>query len=153
MTDIKAGDVISKDWWPAAVKASSTTDILDITNTSFATGSPEVGTTFVAPNSGRVCVAMHAQGTQASGGNRLFFEYRIYLGTSTSGTLFQTSDSALGASSSGSTAGTSEWAKGHLSMVEGLTPGSTYYAVIGYLTEGGTTSDITNRKIIVFPVP
>lgn len=153
MTDIKAGDVVASTQWPPAVKDSSTTDITNITNTSFATGTPEVGTTFVAPDSGRVCVAMHAQGTQASGGARLVFEYRIYLGTSTSGTLFQTSDTQLGAASSGSTAGTSEWAKGHLSMVEGLTPGSTYYAVMGYLTEGGTTSDINNRKIIVFPVP
>lgn len=153
MTDIKAGDVISSTQWPPAKKDSSSTDILNITNTTFATGSPEVGTTFTAPDSGRVCVAMHCQGTQAAGGSRLFFEYRIYLGTSTSGTLFQTSDSALGAASSGSTAGTSEWSMGHLSMVEGLTPGSTYYAVVGYLTEGGTTSDINNRKIIVFPVP
>lgn len=153
MSDIKAGDVIGGDYWPPAVRASSSTDILNITNTSYAAGTPEVGTTFVAPTSGRVCVALHGQGTQAAGGFRLIFAYQVYLGTSTAGTLFQGANAGLGVGSSGSTAATSEWAKGHLSMVEGLTPGSTYYAVIVYLTEGGTTSDVNNRKIVVFPVP
>jgi hypothetical protein len=152
VTPIKPGDVISKDWWPPAVKAEDFTNNNNITSTTWVVGSPEVGVTFTAPSSGRVCVCLHALATQQAAGDRVFVEYRIYLGTSTSGTLFQTNDSFNGISSSGSTSGTSEFSKGHMSLVEGLTPGSTYYAVIGHLIEGaGTTSDVNGRRIIVFP--
>lgn len=153
-TPIEAGAEISKDWWPPAVKAQSSTDILNLTNTTYQPGSPEVGHTFTAPLSGRVGVCINCHGVQQASGDRLFFSYRIYLGTSTAGTLFQDAAAGMGMSSSGSTSATGEFGHGMMSMVDGLTPGSVYYAVVVHQIEGaGTTSDVAYRRIIVFPVP
>jgi hypothetical protein len=153
-TPIEAGAEITKDWWPPAKKAESSTDILNLTNTTWQPGTPEVGTTFTAPLSGKVAVALVGHGVQQATQDRIFFSYRIYLGTSTAGTLYQEADTHTGVSSSGTTSAGAEFGRGHLSMVEGLTPLSTYYAVVVHMIEGaGTTSDVAFRRIIVFPVP
>lgn len=153
-TPVQSGAEITTGWWPPAVKAEDTTDVLNVTSTVWIPGSPEVGTTFTAPSSGRVAVCLVAHLVQQAAGDRIFASYRIYLGTSTAGTLFQDADSHLGVSTSGSTAGAAEMGRGHLSIVDGLTPGSTYYAVCVHMVEGaGTTSDVAFRRIIVFPVP
>ena len=53
MAEIKAGDEITADWWPPSVKAESSTDIDNITNTTFAAGSPVVAAKITAPPSRR----------------------------------------------------------------------------------------------------
>lgn len=153
MTDIKAGDEISKDWWPPAVMAEDGTDIDNITNTSYDPGTPVVSVTFTAPASGRVAVAIQGGIDQDSAEDRATISHEIYLGTSSAGTLIQSGRSSYGVGSPGGNA-SDELVQGNMSMTVGLTPGSTYYAQVVHQTEGVTnTNDITFRRIIVFPLP
>lgn len=153
-TPVESGAEIKSDWWPAAKKAEDTTDILNVTSTTWIPGTPEVGTTFVAPRSGRVAVAVVFHLVQQAVNDRIFGSFRIHLGTSTAGALHQDADTHLGVSTAGSASAGAEMGRGHLSIVDGLTAGSTYYAVCVHQVEGvGTTSDIAFRRIIVFPVP
>lgn len=151
--EVKAGDQITTSWWPPAVQAESSTDILDISNTSFAAGSPEVGVVFKAPETGRVGIAVSGGMREDSAGNRVFMTYELFLGSSSSGTQLLAPSAIHGISTTGCTTASLDQAVGALEMRQGLTPGATHYARIMYNTEGGTTNDITHRRIVVFPLP
>lgn len=152
MTDIRAGDEISKDWWPASVVDRDFTEQADISSATYVTGSPVVDVLFVAPLSGRVVVALQAGIDQDSAGNRALVSYQMYEGTSASGTLVQAPRDEYGVSSPGSAA-SDEMVQGNMSMVAGLTPGATHYARVVHRVDAGTTNDVTFRELIVFPVP
>ena len=151
-TEIRAGDQISADYWPPAVQSDDGTVISNITNTSYAAGSPEVGVAFVAPKTGRVGIAVCGGMREDSAGNRVFMTYELFEGEDNTGVQILAPAGIHGISTSGATVATLDRALGALEMRQGLTPGTTYYARIMYLTEGGTTNDITRRRIIVFPL-
>jgi hypothetical protein len=152
MPEIQAGDEIHSDWWPAAVENDDTTNFLDITSTSYTAGSPECSVLFEAPRSGRVAVCIAAGLQNQDAGDRVFLSWECYLGTSASGTLVQSAVDTHGVSTSGgpsSLEGT--WA--NMVMLQGLTPGATYFARTMHRVDGGTTNDVHQRRIIVFPLP
>lgn len=152
MTDTQAGDEITRQHFPPAVVARSTTAIDNVTSTAFTPGSPVVELTFIAPYSGRVAVCIQAGIDQDDAGNRLFVTYELYQGTSAAGTLKQAARESYGVSSNGSPAA-NDLIWGNMSIVHGLTAGATHYARVMHRTEAGTTNDVTFRELIVFPVP
>lgn len=152
---IRAGDQIEADWWPESVEASDATQISNITSATFIVGSPELGVTFVAPRSGRVGVCLSAGMFEQSAGDRLFLSFAVHEGTSTAGTQVRSPRTAFGISTSGdpTAGGSGEMVHGNMSMVENLTPRSTYYAVTMIAVDAGTTNDIRQRRITVIPLP
>ena len=154
MPDILIGDQISTAWWPAAVENDQPADISNVTSTVFIPGATTCDVTFTASRTGRAGVCIAANWIQQSAGERMFFAYEVYLGTSAAGTLVRSARSGFGVSDAGSTLGSLEQGWGNMTMVEGLTPGATYFARLVFMTEGaGGTNDITHRRIIVFPLP
>jgi hypothetical protein len=153
--ELKPGDTLSADWWPESVEAESGTDNNNVTSTSFIAGSPEVGVQFVAARSGRAAVCVSGAMVEQSAGDRLFLSFQVYRGTSASGTLVYDARTVTGICTHGDTtaAGGQEESKGNMTMVDGLTPGSTHYARIVHSTEAGTTNDVTHRRITVIPLP
>lgn len=148
-----AGAQISARQWPESVQNDDGTTISNITSTTFITGSPVVSVTFTAPHSGRVGVCIAAGLREDSAGNRVWVTYELYLGTSSSGTLVHAGVEPRGVNSTGDATASGEQTHGNMSMEENLTPGATYYAQVVYRVSGGTTNDVTRRRIIVIPLP
>lgn len=154
-TEIKAGDEISKDWWPESVEAQDATTISNITSTSFIPGTPELGVGFISAKTGRCAVCVSAGMFEQSAGDRLFVSFEVYEGTSASGTLVRSARTGNGISTHGDTTagGSGEMVKGNMTMVEGLTPNVDHYARVVHSVDGGTTNDLRQRRITVIPLP
>lgn len=151
MAEIFAGDEISGDWWPTSVRAVEATDHLNITSTSFTAGSPECSTAFTAPLSGRVLVGVTAEmRNDDTAGNRVFVSFEIRLGSS-AGAVHTAANVSRGVSTTGDTTASAFMIHGNLSMVDALTPGSTYFVRTMHRVDGGTTNDIGYRRVIVIP--
>ena len=143
---------------PGLNRDESSTDITGITTTTYAAGSPVVGTTFVAPKSGAVEVVISGKGQvvlTAAGFRSLFFGMEVREGgTIGSGAVVKAAaeDDSLevgtGSNSSGDriTAGSSM-----VVPVTGLTPGNTYNVRSMHKVSVGTslTADIYFRRIHV----
>lgn len=153
MADIRAGDRVSKDYWPPAVMVNDATDQTDITSTSFTAGSPEAGVGFTSPLTGRIGVCLVAGMLEQSAGNRIQVGFEVYEGTSAAGTLVRGVKNGLGVSTSGNSGSVLEQVSGNMCIVEGLTPGVAHYARVMHAVDGGTTNDVTHRRLIVFPAP
>ncbi len=151
MADIRAGDEIGIGYWPEAVQARDDTSLSNQTSTTFIPGSPENGTTFVAPTTGRVGVIVSGELRQEDAANRIFLGFELYLGTSAAGTLILAGDVERGISTTG-TAGEAT-IHGNMSMVSNLTAGSTHYVRSVFSVEGGTTNDVFSRTVAVIPLP
>ncbi len=150
MPDILAGARIKAGDFPGTQSASSGTANDNISSTSYIAGTPEVGTTFVAPTSGRVLVTVGLV-SKDSASNRVHLAPQIYLGTSSAGSQVLAPDvTARGLGSAGTSTNLSEH-RSRTSLVTGLTPGSTYYARTVHKVSGGSTADISVREIIVEP--
>ena len=153
MPEIKTGEIVETEWWPESVTVTEDTDISDISSTSFTPGSPVCATTFVAPRSGRVGVAVSAEMREESLGNRLFVSYEIYQGTSAAGTLVRSARAGFGVSTNGDAGGTSQFMTlGNMSMVENLVEGATHYIRTMHSVDAGTTNDIGLRRLTVIPL-
>lgn len=149
MPDLAAGTRILAADWPDAADAADSTDFLNITNTSYSSGPPEVGTTFVAPTSGRVLVGV---GGQFRGPDRIVIAPQIFLGTSSAGTLVlpaNLTERALVGPTSGQS---SAWSR--FTLLDGLTAGATHYArTLHRCIDGIGAADIFDREITIVPVP
>ena len=155
MTDILVGAKVKAADFPASAWSQDTTEITDITSTTFIPGSPEVGTTFVAPTSGKVLMFVGGSARAHTGDNRTFLAANVFLGTSSAGT--EVLSSSIGFTGCGfSLASTSYYYQNRSFHLTGLTPGSTYYARVTYsVTTTGATdgrSDISCREIGVIPI-
>lgn len=148
MTDIKAGAKVLAADFPEGKNSASQTANDNISSTSYIAGSPEVGTTFVAPTSGRVLLTVGAG--FKDGTNRVHVSPEVYLGTSSAGSVFLSADVTLRGVGSVSAA-TNYHYRSRTTLLTGLTPGSTYYARTVHKVSGGSTSDITVRDIAVTP--
>lgn len=153
MADIEAGDLIEAAWWPESVTVQENTDQLDITSTTSIPGTPECSMTFVAPESGRVGIVVSAEmRNDDTAGNRLFVQPQVFLGTSSSGTLVLASMVTRGVSTTGDTTASQFMVHGNMTMLEGLTGGSTYFVRTMHRVDGGTTNDIGHRRLVVIPL-
>lgn len=151
---LSAGTVVKALDFVPAVQSFNNTGINNLTNTTYAVGTPEVAVRFMAPSSGRVAVCLSA-GTRNNGANadRVFVSYRILEGDPADGNLIQSDEVKRGLSNPATQADNNQY-HGHVTMVDGLTPGTYYYAQVRHRTTlGSGTADIPHRCILVFPIP
>lgn len=151
---LSAGTTVRALDFTPAVQSFQTNTISDISQTTYTVGTPETAVRFMAPSSGRVAVALSG-GTRNNGANadRIFVSYRVLEGDPANGDLIQSDEVKRGLSNP-ATGGDGFQYHGHVTMVDGLTPGTYYYAQVRYRTTlGSGTADISHRSILVFPIP
>lgn len=153
MADIEAGDLIEAAWWPESVTVTENTDQLDVSSTSFIAGTPECSTTFVAPMSGRVGVAVAAEmRNDSTGGSRMIVTYEIRL-TNVSGAVHTAALLQRGTTTTGDTTASQYMVHGNMTMVEDLTAGATYFIRTMHRVDSGAVNDIGHRRLVVIPMP
>lgn len=153
MADILAGLQIETAWWPESVQVQENTDQLDITSTAYTAGSPECSTTFTAPMSGRIGVVVAAEmRNDDTAGNRVNVTFELRLGSTSAGTLIVSPVVVRGVGTTGDTTASQFMTNGNMTMVEGLTAGSTYFIRAMHKVDGGTTNDIGHRRLVVIPL-
>lgn len=150
MTGLAAGTRYTALDWPPTVKAISAGTLGSISSTTYTNGSPEIGTTFVAPSSGRVRIITGLVGNGPTS-QRLFLSPQVFLGTSASGTevMSPSVDHAVGTI----TEQTASTSYERCTFLDGLTPGATYYARTMHRVTSGTGATASFRGIIIVPLP
>jgi hypothetical protein len=147
MPDLSAGTTVLAQDTPPTVQADEPTDLTGLSGTSYAAGTPECGTTFIAPTTGRIKV--HVYGRLGSNGtNRTYLSVQVYEGTDDSGVIVQDGDDNNSVSEQGSV---SFQGKGMDVVVSGLTPGATHFARTVHRVSGGSDGAVYHRRIIVAP--
>lgn len=153
MPDLTAGTTIKGVDWPVAVYEQDTTTIANITNTTYATGTPEVAVSFIAPTTGRVIVTVGGNlRNNAANADRVGLAPQILLNDS-GGTEVLTPTVFRGVCTAGIAVAGDYQGLSRSSLVENLTPGQQYYARVQYIKFGtaSTTPDIAGRDISVRP--
>lgn len=157
---IRAGAPMSELDAPPAVSGYENTAQLNVSNTTFAAGSPDLSVTFTAPTSGRVLVIVGGGLRDNGGTNRIFLAPEIREDDS-SGAIVQSPDISVN-SWSNAPVNTSNYQYGSRAIIApfnttsfdtALEPGRTYFARVTQAVDGGTTADIFNREITIVPVP
>jgi hypothetical protein len=155
MPDLLAGTEILAQDFPPAVWAQDTTAINNPTNTTYAPGTPEVGTTFTAPTTGRVLLVVGGGLGNSASSDRIYLSPEVFLGTSSAGTQVLPPVLLSRGFSSEYAAAAFHYGSRE-SILEGLTPGAVYYARIVFKVNpdpGTQTGDIACRDITVVPIP
>lgn len=136
---------------PATAWAQDDLSQLNLSNTIYIPGTPEVGVTFTAPTSGRVILTVGG-GARDNGGNgdRVFIVPQVFRGPSTGGTEHLAPSVVVRGYAS---VPATEYAHGsRTTLLQNLIPGETYYARIMFATAAGSgTADISCREISVTP--
>jgi hypothetical protein len=140
--------------FPPAQYDQDWTSILNITSTSYVTGSPEVGVSITAPTSGKVLVCLGAGlRNNAATNERVIVTYRVLDGGS-NGPEFTSESAFRGITSCGIQASQEFTYRGNYSLETNLTPGRQYYFQVRHrVINGAGTADIASRDITVIPVP
>ncbi|GAA4100976.1 hypothetical protein [Nonomuraea soli] len=152
------GQIVRAGETPPSASDADDTVLAQITNDVYLPGIPEVGTTFVAPASGRVRMTVSAglrdNGTAPRA--RIFVSPQVFRGTSAAGVeVLAPSVTFRGVASNRENV---EFQYGsRVALMTGLTPGETYYARLMHLAtpiaDPSDTADIAVRDITVIPVP
>ncbi len=154
MSDLGAGtEVLALDF-PPAVWASDSTAINNPTNTAYAAGTPEVGTTFMAPTSGRVLLGVGGGIGNSATADRIFLAPQVFQGTSAAGTEVL-SPTTVGRGLSSENASSGFHYGSRETVLTGLTPGTTYYVRVMHAVAtdaGAQTADIACRQVLVAPL-
>lgn len=134
--------------------AGSSTDEVGFTSSTFSPGATVVGTSFVAPASGKVIVPFtgYITNTINTGATILSFEMKTG-GTIGSGTLTgpaANSDRAIICGKAVNSGAPSLLSAGNTALYTGLTPGATYNVRMMHAVDLGTGS-IFYRQIMVIP--
>lgn len=148
MPDIRAGAKIQAADFPASVTATDSTSLTSISSTSYSAGSPVVSVTFVAPTSGRVLLTVGLGARNSGSSDRVHLAPEVRVGSS-GGSVFLAADVAM--RGVGSSAGGSAYHyRARTTLLDGLTPGQTYYARTMHKVSSGN-GDINARDITVVP--
>lgn len=125
MPNIANGDIVKAVDFPPTVTTIDDTQVLNLTNTSYSPGNPEVGVYFTAPTSGRVVITVGGGLRDNSGDNRVFMSPQVFEKNSSGSEILAPSVTNRGFGSIGES---SEFMyASRSSLLEGLTPGQTYY--------------------------
>lgn len=153
MPDLLAGSKIRAADFPETVYAQDTTANDNVSSTSYVTGVPEVGVTFIAPTTGRVKISVGASmRNDAANTDRVAVTAQVFQ-TNASGTEVLAPTVFRGVSTDGIASAGNYCTYGHTTLLTGLTPGQQYYARTMQIKFGsaGTTPDIAMRDILVEP--
>jgi hypothetical protein len=133
--------------YPSSVTAGDSTQIDNISSTSFVTGTPVVSALFVAPRSGAVLLTV---GLAALGGtNRVHLAPEVRTGSSGGSVVLAADVAERGVGTPGEAA--SFVYRSRTTVLTGLTPGATYYVQTMHKVSGGNTADIARRDVTVVP--
>lgn len=149
-----AGDYVRT--LPPTAFVHDDTILANLTNTSYAAGTPEVGVYFVAPPSGKVRLTIGGGFRDNGGSNRdrVFLAPQLFKESSSGEQVLAPSVTFRGYLS---LAEDTEFQYGsRVSLIEDLTPGQLYYVRTMHLTNAGTdpdSADIAARDVIVIPLP
>lgn len=149
-----AGQQVKALDYPPAKWAQDTTTITNPTTATYITGSPEVSVTFVAPTSGRVLLVVGGGLGNSAGADRIFLSPEVRETNSGGALVLSPSVTSRGFGSDNCSSGFHYGSRE--SVLEGLTPGQVYYAVVKYVVAadaGAATADIAARDITVVPIP
>lgn len=152
--NLSAGTPVRALDFVPAVQSYQDTQISNISNTTYATGTPETAVWIQAPSSGRVAVAVSG-GTRNNGANadRILLTFRVLEGDPLDGNLIQSDEARRGLSNPATGSDQFQY-HGHVTMVGGLTPGQFYYFQMRHRTTlGSATADISYRSLLVWPIP
>lgn len=146
-------DVYGADFPPSQYDQDWTT-ISDITTMTFIAGDTEVAVSVTAPTSGQVFVSVGCGiRNNAATNERAVVTYQVFE-DSPDGALFLAADEVRGVKSCGIASSQEFQYHGNSDIVEGLSPGRSYYFQVVYLsTNGAGTVDIASRNILVSPIP
>lgn len=150
----RAGQPVRAVDWPAAAWASDSTTITNPSGSSYQAGSPAVSVTFTAPTSGRVLLIVGGGLGNSAGANRIFLSPEVRE-TNVSGAVVLTPSVTNRGFSSDNVAVGFHYGSRE-SVLEGLTPGQTYFARVMHAVVddgGGSTGDIEHRDIGVVSLP
>jgi hypothetical protein len=132
----------------APISVEDQTDLLAFANTTFGAGSPVCGTTFTAPDSGKILLTVtgHVECNTSTEAAYVSFEVRSggTIGTGTITTAAIT-DNGVGAGAGGGTGRTSG---SNRLLITGLTGGATSNVRTMHLTTGGT-GDVFYRRLLI----
>lgn len=150
-----AGQPVKALDFPPPKWAQDSTTITNPSNSSYATGTPEVSVTFVAPTSGRVLLIVGGGAGNSAGADRIFLSPEVRETNSSGDVVLTASVTNRGWASDNCSSGYVYGSRE--SVLEGLTPGQVYYAVVKYVVAtsdgGASTADIACRDIGVVPLP
>lgn len=152
MPNLTAGSVVYAADFPPSVYDSDDTSNLNISSTTYIAGTPEVGVVFTAPTTGRVELTIGGGLRDSSGANRVHLSPQVFLGTSAAGTeILAPTVVTRGVGSPAESVNYMYYSR--TTLLEGLTPGASYYARTMHKVSGGATADIAARDISVAPAP
>lgn len=154
MPDLTAGSKVSALDFPPAVYVSEGTSQTNLSNTSYATGSPEVGVTFIAPTTGRVKLTVGGGlRNNAANTDRVGLAPQVFV-TNSAGVEVLAPSVTRGIASEGIAAAGDYAYRSRTTLLTGLTPGQVYYARTMQIIFGSNaTADISQRDILVDPAP
>lgn len=153
MPDLLAGSKVNALDTPPTVFVQDTTANTNISDTTYVTGTPEVGVTFTAPTTGRVKLSVGASmENNAANADRVAVTVQVFE-TDSSGLEVLAPTVFRGVCTDGIAAVSSFCTYGHTTMLDGLTPGQQYYARCMQIKFGAAAStvDIAMRDLLVEP--
>lgn len=147
-----AGDNVYGLDFPPAQYDQDWSSILNVSTLTFVDGTPSVAVNVTAPSSGRAFVAIGCGvRNNASTSDRVNVSFEVREDSS-EGPVFLAADANRGVQSPG--VGNEAYGySGTFSLVEGMSPGRSYYFVVRHRVTGGNTCDISARNILAIPVP
>lgn len=149
-----AGQLLLANDFTASKTVTQNTSQDNLTSATFAAGTPECGTTFVAPTSGAVKITVRARfNNDADTTQSLQFSAQVYLGTSSAGTLVHDGPASSDRMGENASPGSNNVTAEAIWFLSGLTAGSTYYLRTMHAVTGGTGIDIILRMAWIEPLP
>lgn len=143
------GAKIKAEDFPATVWAADDTSNLNITSTSYVSGTPVVSVTFIAPTSGRVLLTVGAGMRDSSGINRVHVAPLVRLTNAGGAQVLAPDVTTRGVGCPAEAVNYAYYSR--TTLLEGLTPGQQYYAHVVHKVSGGNSGDISAREIMVEP--
>lgn len=153
---LSAGTPVRAVDFPRSMQALDRTTQLNITDTSYVTGTPEVAVRFQAPTSGRVAVTVGGGiRNNSATSTRIWIAFIVYEGDPADGNTIATEEVKYGISNHAISDASDDYQyHTKTSMLQGLTPGTWYYARVKHkVTAAVGSPDIASRQITVFPIP
>ncbi len=148
---VRVGSKIRAIDFTAVRWVQETTEISNVSSTSFIAGSPTVETTFVAPTSGSVLLVCGGGFRDNSSTNRISLAPQLRAGSSSGSIVLAADEITRGVGASSASAEYEFYSR--MTLVTGLTAGSTYHAQVLYKTSGGSSADIRCRDLGIIPTP
>lgn len=146
-----AGQRVKALDFTAAVTATNATSHNNV-GTTLALGSPTVSVTFTAPTSGAALVILGMRAQDDTGSNTAYLDYEVRLTNNAGAVIFATGavERRLDVGCTGNVTFQPNVSK--VSLISGLSPGSTYYVQTLHAAAVTGSADVLMRSLTVVPL-